>query len=91
MPRRANGAGDQTWNFGVKLHDFEVLKGDRVVSARRSVVIGDFKDAWPMITEMAMTTKEAGCRVRVTDETGAIVVLIGVAAARLSYEPALAA
>jgi hypothetical protein len=44
-----------------------------------------------VIAEMAMATKEAGCRVRVTDETGAIVILIGVATARLSYEPALAA
>jgi hypothetical protein len=91
MPRRANGAGDQTWNFGVKLHDFEVLKGDRVVSARRSVVIGDLKDAWPVIIEMAMATKEAGCRIRVTDETGAIVILIGVATARLHSRRAVAA
>jgi hypothetical protein len=36
-----------------------------------------------VIAEMAMATKEAGCRVRVTDETGAIVVLIGVATAQL--------
>jgi hypothetical protein len=85
------GVGSQTWNFDVKLHDFEVLKGDRVVSARRSVVVGDLRDAWPLISEMAMATKEAGCRVRVTDETGAIVILIGVAAARLSHDPALAA
>jgi hypothetical protein len=77
--------------FDVKLHDFEVLKGDRVVSARRSVVVGNLKDAWPVIAEMATATKEAGCRVRVTDETGTIVILIGVATARLSYEPALAA
>jgi hypothetical protein len=83
--------GDQTLEFDVKLHDFLVLKGDRVVSARRSVVVGDLRDAWPVIAEMAMATKEAGCRVRVTDETGAIVILIGVATARLSYEPALAA
>jgi hypothetical protein len=75
----------------VHLHDFEVLKGDRVVSARRSVAVADLKNAWPVIAEMAMATKEAGCRLRVTDETGAIVILIGVAAARLSYEPALAA
>ena len=82
--------GGQTLEFDVKLHDFEVLKGDRVVLARRSVVIGDLKDAWPVITEMAMTSKEAGCRVRVTDETGAIVILIGVATARLHSKRAIA-
>ena len=77
--------------FDVQLHDFEVLKGDRVVSARRSVVVGDLKDAWPVIAEMAMATQEAGCRVRVTDETGAIVILIGVATARLHSRRAIAA
>ena len=75
----------------MKLHDFEVLKGDRVVSARRSVVVGDLKDAWPLIAEMAMVTKEAGCRVRVTDETGGIVILTGVAAVRLHSRRAIAA
>jgi hypothetical protein len=83
--------GGQTLEFDVKLHDFEVLKGDRVVLARRSVVIGDLKDAWPVIAEMAMATQEAGCRVRVTDETGAIVILIGVATARLHSRRAIAA
>ena len=36
-----------------------------------------------MIAEMALAVDEAGCRIRVTDETGAIVILTGVAAARL--------
>ena len=66
----------------MKLHDFEVLKDDRVVSARRAVVVRELKDAWPIIAEMAMATKEVGCSVRVTDETGGIVILLGVAAAR---------
>jgi hypothetical protein len=34
---------------------------------------------------------EAGCRIRVTDETGAIVILTGVAAARLHAETGIAA
>jgi hypothetical protein len=72
----------ENWIFEVKLYDFEVLSGDRVVSARRSVALRDLKGAWPMITEMALATDEAGCRIRVTDETGAIVILTGVAAAR---------
>jgi hypothetical protein len=75
----------------VKLYDFEVLKGDGVVSARRAVAIRDLKDAWPMITEMALATIEAGCRIRVTDETGAIVILTGVVAARRHAETDIAA
>jgi hypothetical protein len=82
---------DQTLDFDVNLHNFEVLKGDRVVLARRSVVIGDLRDAWAVIAEMAMATKEAGCRVRVTDETGGIVILTGVAAVRLHSRRAIAA
>lgn len=75
----------------MKLYDFEVLTGDGVVSARRAVGICDLKAAWPMITEMALATDEAGCRIRVTDETGAIVILTGVAAARLHAETDIAA
>jgi hypothetical protein len=44
-----------------------------------------------VIAEMAMATKEAGCNVRDTDETGAIVILIGVATARLHSQCAIAA
>jgi len=75
----------------VKHYEFEVLNGDRVVSSRRSVAIRDHKDAWPIITEMAFATQEAGCRIRVTDDTGAIVILTGVAAARLHAATDIAA
>ena len=67
----------------MRIYDFEVLNGDRSISARRSLPICDLRDAWPMIAEMALAVDEAGCRIRVTDETGAIVILTGVAAARL--------
>ncbi len=42
----------------------------------------ELKSAWSVVTEMALSASEAGCRIRVTDEAGAIVILIGVAAAR---------
>ena len=89
--RRASGVGGQTLDFFVKLYDFEVLKGDRVVSARRAVGIQDLKDAWPLIAEMAVGVNETGCRIRVTEAGGAIVILTGVAAARLHSPRAIAA
>ncbi len=75
----------------MKLYDFEVLNGDRAISARRSVAMRDPKAAWAVIAEMALATDEAGCRIRVTDETGAIVILTGVASARRHAEPGIAA
>ncbi|MGO9772079.1 MAG: hypothetical protein ACLPSW_21535 [Roseiarcus sp.] len=78
-------------DFDVSRYDFEVLKGDRVISAARSVALGDLAAAWSMISEMALATDEAGCRIRVTDEIGAIVILTGVAAARLHTRPDIAA
>lgn len=75
----------------MKYYDFEVLSGDKVLSARRSVAMRDLKAAWPMVTEMAFSVSQSGCRIRVKDEAGAIVILTGVAAARHLVESGIAA
>ena len=67
----------------MKLYDFEILKGEGVVSRRTGVAVGDVKSVWPIVTDMARNADHVGCRIRVTDETGAIVVLTGVASAQL--------
>jgi hypothetical protein len=69
--------------FDMEIYKFEIVKGDSVVSAKSAVAIRDFKSIWPIITEMAQGPDMAGCKIRVTDETGAIVILTGVATARL--------
>jgi hypothetical protein len=67
----------------VEHYSFEVFDGDAVVSTRSAVAITDLRTAWQMITEMAQGADIAASYIRVTDETGAIVILTGVATARL--------
>jgi len=77
--------------YDMNHYDFELLANDRLLSARRAVAIADLKAAWPIVIEMAEGAQEAGCRIRVTDETGAIVIMTGVAAARLHGKTEFAA
>ncbi len=55
------------------------------------MALRDLKAAWPMVTEMAFNVSQSGCRIRVKDEAGAIVILTGVAAARHLSESGIAA
>jgi hypothetical protein len=59
--------------------DFEVLSGDDTIATVQSV-IADPKALWPRIVELAKTHAH-GCRIRVTDQSGAMVALVGVATA----------
>jgi hypothetical protein len=60
-------------------HDFEVLDGDETISFVRSLI--DRPHAlWPRIVEIAKT-HPPGRRIRVTDQSGATVILVGVATA----------
>ncbi len=63
------------------LYDFEVLRDGAVVSAERSVWLADPRAAWPEVARLARRHDEPGCKIRVKDETGRIVILIGVASA----------
>ena len=60
-------------------HDFEVLSGDDTIAAVQST-IDDPKAFWPRIVELAKAHAQ-GCRIRVTDQSGAMVALVGVATA----------
>jgi hypothetical protein len=62
-------------------YDFEILKGDETIAARRSVAISNPRAAWPWVTELAKNVEEPGCRIRVTNEAHEMVILIGVTAA----------
>ena len=61
-------------------HDFEVLSGDGTIAAVQSIIIVDPKALWPRIVELAKA-HALGCRIRVTDQSGAMVALVGVATA----------
>ena len=66
------------------VYDFEVLKDGGVVAAERTIALPDTSAAWPKIAELAKAFDEPGHKIRVKDETGGIVILIGVATLRYS-------
>ena len=66
------------------VYDFEVLKDDAVIAARQTIALPDTSAAWPKIAELAKTFDEPGHKIRVKDEAGGIVILIGVATLRHS-------
>ena len=66
------------------VYDFEVLKDGGVVAAERTIALPDTSAAWPKIAELAKTFDEPGHRIRVRDEAGRIVILIGVLTLRHS-------
>src|SRR5947209_16956470 len=61
-------------------YDFEVLRGDQVISAERSVPLYSTRAAWPKIIKLAKGLKAPGCRIRVKqgDET---IILVGASVA----------
>ncbi len=63
-------------------YDFEVLQGDDVIVAETSVALDSSRAAWPKIINMAKTLNAPGFRIRVREQTGETIILIGVAAAR---------
>jgi hypothetical protein len=64
------------------LYDFEVLRDGAVIAARRAVGLPDTRAAWPEISRLAEKFDRPGCKIRVLDESGRIVILTGVATAR---------
>lgn len=65
-------------------YDFEVLKGDAIVAAERSIMLRNSNAAWPRIAKLAMIFETPGYLIRVKDESGDAVILVGVATVRRS-------
>jgi hypothetical protein len=64
-------------------YDFEVLKDGAVIAAEQTIALPDTGAAWPKLAELAKTF-EPGHKIRVKDEAGGIVILIGVVTLRRS-------
>lgn len=71
----------------MQICDFEVLRDGDVVAARRSLALPDIRAAWSEIAELARRYDAPGCKIRVKDEAGRIVILTGVAAVALAVTP----
>ena len=68
--------------MGMGVYDFEVLKDGAVIAAEQTVALPDTRAAWSKIAELAKAFDEPGHKIRVKDEAGGIVILIGVMALR---------
>jgi len=71
----------------VEYFDFEVLRGEQVISSETSVPLHNTRAAWPKIVKIARGLEQTGCRIRVREQSGDTVILIGAAAARKFSEP----
>ena len=72
----------------LRFFDFEVLQGDDIIVAERAVDLVDSRAAWPKIIGMAKTLDAPGCRIRVREQQGDTIILIGATAARRYPTPA---
>jgi hypothetical protein len=71
-------------------YDFEISVDGVVTTSRRSIFLHDIKAAWPHVSSMAAEAQR-GAKIRVLDKAGRIVILTGVAAARILSRNVLAA
>ena len=68
----------------MELYDFEVVRGEEVIAAERSVPLYSPKAAWPRIIRLAKSLKLPGCRIRVKEQGETIILVGAVAALRYS-------
>ena len=67
-----------------KSYDFEVVKDNQIVAAKRRVRLPRLHAAWPIVAELAAVHVK-GCLIRVRNARGEIEILIGVVAARRTF------
>ena len=69
----------------MQFYQFEVLKGEDVISSEPSVPLHNTRAAWPKIAKLAKrlakSANSPGCRIRVREQSGETIILVGVAAA----------
>ena len=62
-------------------YDFEVLEGGEAIASVRSIELQNPKALWTRIAELANKVYAPGRTIRVTNQLGEMVILIGVATA----------
>jgi hypothetical protein len=67
---------------GMVTYNFNVFNSDQSVAAIQSVVLGNPRAVWSKVTELAWNIGESGGQIKVTDQLGRLVVLVGVNSAR---------
>jgi hypothetical protein len=66
----------------MKHYDFDVVRGGTIIVAERSIVLPELAAVWLKIAELARAVEEPGCKIRVKDQAGRNIILVGVAVAR---------
>jgi hypothetical protein len=59
-----------------------MLQGDEVIAVETSVALDSSRAAWPKVIDMAKRADLPGCRIRVRENPGETIILIGAVAAR---------
>ena len=57
---------------------FEVLQSGRSITVLRSVRLPDLNTVWDKVAELAEGIEAPGSQIRVTDESGQTLILVGV-------------
>jgi hypothetical protein len=70
----------------VECYDLEVRQGDTMIASERHVTLLNSTALWSRVAELARSLYAPGRTIRVTNQVGEMVILIGVAAA-LRYTP----
>ena len=64
-------------------YNFELTEGDKTILHLRSVELGSLSAVWGQIAELTENVAAPKSRIRVTDQSGAILISIGIATARI--------
>jgi hypothetical protein len=66
-----------------QFYDFEVIQGDETISSLRSVELRTMGAVWGHVAELTKKVSAPKSRIRVLDQSGGILISIGIATARL--------
>src|SRR5271170_694111 len=80
-------AGNGRTGGGMVTYNFNVFNRGHTVAAIQSVVMSNSRAIWPKVAELAWNVGESGGQIRVTDQAGGLVVLVGVNSARRACGP----
>jgi len=86
-PNKSSGEAfdGQQGRVGMEYYDIDISKGDKRIAAERSIALTSPRDVWSKIAALANKFATSGAQIRVTDEAGEIVVLVGVTVARRDF------
>ena len=68
-------------------YNFNVFNKDHTVAAIQSIAMSNSGAIWPKVAELAWNVGESGGQIRVTDQAGGLVVLVGVNSVRRACGP----